>query len=548
MSKKKVVAGVVAGIVVAGGVVGGLNASKISAYYLKNFANPAKYYQYVEAENLKNAVTTYEALHKQYQEQLKQKYTDSSFELSAELSDLGKNQIMAMTGGVLPVESIDWFKSFKLSGVSNFTENSLAVDGKVAVNDTDLLSMNFAGDTGMATYVYKIPEISDKYLGVNLVDMGMPEVNDEIVEFLKAVTENKDVLPDHKKVENVLERYGKILVTSADDVKREKNVSVKAGEISVKTTKLTASWDGKDLADLSKEMMTSMKDDKDLEEIIKSMDKLSVTAGAGMEEEFNYESFKSTIEEELNDFNEDDYKDSSFDMTIYVDGQNKVVGRDFSANKKEVLSYKMPMNKDDFALDLVLMDSDEDSSLGLKGNGKITKASLTGDFQFLSNDVEVVKVNLSKYDLEKAKKGQADMEFTLIPAQIMATNAQADMMKSYSMQMKLSGDNKEATLEVIPLYQEEALGKIVLKSALAEAKDIVLPSGEDVILVSASGQEAFDWVKTFSQDKFDALKEKLKSAGLPENYVMIVEQGYAGLQQQIAFMEEMAQGSYELAE
>src|SRR3712207_2606341 len=165
---------------------------------------------------------------------------------------------MAMTGGVLPAESIDWFKSFKLSGVSNFTENSLAVDGKVAVNDTDLLSMNFAGDTGMATYVYKIPEISDKYLGVNLVDMGMPEVNDEIVEFLKAVTENKDVLPDHKKVENVLERYGKILVTSADDVKREKNVSVKAGEISVKTTKLTASWDGKDLADLSKEMMTSM--------------------------------------------------------------------------------------------------------------------------------------------------------------------------------------------------------------------------------------------------------------------------------------------------
>lgn len=525
MSKKKVALGVVAGVLVVGGVAGGLNASKISAYYWKNYGNPSKYYQYVEAESLKKGIDSYGELYKEYQEQLKKASACSTTESTLEISDLGKEQLAAISAGI-PKDAIAWFNSLKLTGMVNFQESTFSMDGKLAVNNKDLLNVNFIGDTTSANYYYKMPEISDKYLEFNLQEWGLTDINEDMIKMLKTIAEKKNILPEKEKVDTVLERYGKILITSADHVKREKNVSVKVEDMSVKTTKLTSSWEGRELAALYKELLTTMKDDKELESVINSMSALS-----GNTEEMDYNSFKSSVEESLKNFDEKKFEKKSLDVAIYVDADNQIVGRDVFTNGKEELSYKLVTKNEDFAAEITVYDLDK-PAIKVTGSGKNAKSSLTGDFLISYEGEEVAAVNVSKLDLAKAKKGETDLEFTV------TLTGEEGLGKDYSFPVKLTGNDKEGLMEVNVLYQGEALGKLSVKSALAEPKEIKIPAKDTIIHVKEDRMGIYEWLDEFDQAKFDALKKKLTEANFPALYTQLLEDGYKLLKSQIELSKQ----------
>lgn len=533
MGKKKVVLGCLAGVVVAGvavGAAGVANASKISAFYLKNFGSPVKYYRYVESEEVKRLAGSYGTLYGTYGDALEKNYTDASYDMSAEVSEAGKKHLEETMG--IPAAGWDWVDSISASGTVHATESALSYDGDIKLNDTLLSNVNYVWDVDAVQMVVKLPELSDKYLGIDKTVSGMSEMNKNMADTLKQIVEKQNDLPDKEKVKNVLERYGKIFLESTDDVDREKGVTVEAGDFSVKATKLTATWEGDNLASLSKELMTTMKDDKELEDIINSLNTMVDT-----EETLSYERFHDSIERELDHFDEKDYEDDSLVMSIYVDGDNRVVGRDVEVNEKEMISYKKPCKKDEFGLEMLVRDEMEKEKLTLSGTGKMTKGVLTGAFDLSIDDGGVIHLDVDKFELTD-KKDAGSMDITISCPEQDDVSSISPSLIGYRLRLIAEGGAEDGSVELIPMYEDEELGKISVAFKKAEPAEIKLPAKDEVIFVNESGWDHYLWLRTFTKDKYEALEKRLQEAKVPSEQINLLRTSYQEWQELASFVEK----------
>ena len=405
-SKLKVIIPVVAGVTVVALGIGGFAFSRTN-FFRSRFSSPSSYYRYVEARSIETAA-------KRLGNVLERSARMTSLDMNLSLG----NAAMAMMG-VAGYDEEDALAAISDLQIKTRTGQDGDLWGQEVLlysGDTYLTSINMVTDhTDGETFV-QFPELSSSYLSYSadeMQDMGMTP------ESLTGIYN----MPDVGLMINLFNRYSSLILEFTDNVSREKD-SVTVDGITQDALLLTVELDSRQMNDLAAAYVDTIKTDDEFREYMTwCFDLLggyyssySYDGGYTSSEDL-YEDFIDELESGLDASGGSMDGQGSLSMEVWVDSDGEVIGRSLSVTvdgeTMELLHYLTVKDREAYAAEVVLGEPDDEYIGGIRilGQGTIDKDLADGVFYVESNGMEVCEIEVTDYDVAKAKEGYTDGTF-----------------------------------------------------------------------------------------------------------------------------------------
>lgn len=583
--KKKgifVAIGSVAALAVAGIAVA-FNWGFINNFMMRTFYPAEKYYQHVEQENVDAAVASAASAYNAYLlEPLSsisdryQSYLDGTMkgedisysgEVTLTLGELGQKMIKAA--------SPDTYEMLDLKNLNSVTAYyEIAQSGDwvqmllgIGLQGTRIFTIDsYMDDRDDAIYV-GIPELSDKYLSAKMSAV-FPEWEEyqeiaqanaqEAVAYVQILEEIAAKLPDEKQAKELMAKYGKVILECLSDVEKKSGVNLKAGSVSQKCTKLDVTIDGKTLAKIVKKLCDELKDDKEFKKIFIGVVEGLADASKSLVDMYDYpiygiydydtldidaeelyEEFQAICENLIE--NADELKDLDIElvMSVYVDGNGKVRGRSLGFEYDDTECQLLIANPQDgketgYKVEFVMTEDDETAKVLFEGSYKESGGKLDGKF-VMTVDAEDEKMDLwqltvKQLDKASMEKGYINGSFSVklsedLLREMDVSGYMAGKLADMEFCLDMSSSQDEAKCEFKLMEDGGLWGSIIVSGKTEKGKKISAPS--DAIQIKDIYDEE-DYFKCLEKywDSIDwkAYKEKLKEAGLPEEFVSGLEE------------------------
>jgi hypothetical protein len=509
-------------IVAAAAVAAVFNIDRITNFAHKQFTSPTEYYQYVEEKSVselaKNTSQIYDSVLIDNMD-----FSNKSVEgtVSLELGSAAKSYLnMAKAVGI----DVTWLESFGLSVKSSANDNKGSLDAQATLNGTDVLSYNMVMDYDNSSLYMQIPEIAEKYIGIDFSDWLDEYDMEELGEILQLQETSKavaDALPSQDEAQKLIEKYLLVAVNSVGNVSK-RSTTVSAQGVSQKCTELKYSLGEKELTELVKNVLKEVKKDSDLEDIIKNAVEAS---GTGVDADDLYREFVYGIEDMLDDFDYDDYDDDlKIDISIYVNGKGEIIGRTLSFDEGygDVYTVSTLLTADGTNVGYELNFASGDAGVSLVGNGTYKGGSISGDFNVVYKDdyydyeYEILDVNVNSLDVKQLKKGylNGSFEFT-VGDDISKIDSSLSVSKDFKLSLTSAMSAGSLDYQLGLEYSGDELGTLRVTSKTGKASSVKVPDSKNTITVS-NYYELMDWLETVSLSPFI---KNLKSAGVPQDWL-----------------------------
>ena len=361
-------------------------------------------YQEAEKTALANVVSALPGAWDDYLEnyQKASEGTKGTFTLTVE--DTGRALVGALMGGT----DVSWLQSLTFDSNITIKDGMEAIVGGLLLNDTTLCDLNFYMDfANMAEYI-QIPQLSEGYIAIPLegtvtTSEGVAENSQEIMStYMNALSDLSSALPDSDTLGTLLDRYGNIIIDNIEEgASVEESVSVDG--ISEDCTAYEGTVSEKAVTAMAEEILTAAKDDAEIKGLFEQW------AGASDGED-QYQQFEDAVADALDSIGSADgdvSEDPVFSSKIWVNADDKIVGREFSlidgAETTPVFTWKAPSDGDTSAL--LLEITAEDSSLTLTGSGTTSDGLLNGDYIFAVDGTEAADINVENLETKPEKAG-----------------------------------------------------------------------------------------------------------------------------------------------
>lgn len=512
MVKVLIIAGAAVAVVFAAIIA---NASRISNFVHKTFSSPEKYYQYVEKKNAEELAEIVGDIYKYYVLDRKDAFqTTSNAKLALELGEGGQD-ILELSG--LAGVDLSWLKSASADASVTVNGDKIGMNITTAVNKDDILSLVMAMDMGTGVAYLQIPELTDKYIGLDLEEiMGSSYVDDMLDDWEDAREEYDelfDVLPSQAKLEKLLNKYLKIALNCVEDVE-EKSKVLKVEGINQKCTVLKVTLDNRTLAEIFGSILDEAEYDETLEALI-----VDVVEASGEDGDDAYEEFLDELEDLYRSFKNARGMEDIV-MTVYVDNKGNVVGRELDADGVTV-ALLMPEKGNKFGYEFSVKSGSD--KYALTGSGKRSGNKIDGDFSARYNGTSILGITASKFDLETFKRGQLNgrLDVSLgsgigkVAGSVAGLSVLQDM--KFVLKSKTSGHSVEYSLGVI--YDDEDMGTLIVSADKKRASGIKTPNKKNVVFVEDEIDFA-DWLEEIVWDKVVA---RLEKTDLPKDAIDFVE-------------------------
>ena len=419
-------------------------------------------------------------------------------DMVVELSDSGKEQLASALGE----DDLDWFDKASLKCDGNVVSGSMDFNATLVLNDVDLLDMKLYMDEDMLQMQF--PDLSDSVITYDVSTLNSLTGGTSLLDAVDMNARFAEAIPDSDQLKKVTDRYTEIVVNNINDVKKSSD-EVSASGVTVKATKLTATITGEELLEIQKKVLEQIPEDEELKDIIvngydvySEMSRLNY--GVSLTGEEVYESFIDSVNEALENIEDEDEPEETLEYSIWLSGKN-VIAKELVVDDEVIFDYRAPVKGTDIGVDFTI-GSDYDS-VRFSGAVKKNGSNITGDFVLESEGGEL-KIKSNKFDFKKLESGNADMdlEFSM------------DEYEGYSLGLKVSGDDKKAEAVIYLNEDGDSLGSLTVTSNI---KDVNTPEELDGDEVDASDYMAlFEYI---SDADFDTLKERLEEADVPEDYI-----------------------------
>ena len=259
--KGPIIAAVTAGVLAVG--AGGTLIAYNTSDFVKNkiklaTLSPEKYYAWVNEENSKEATKKFADSYKELADLMSgnsKDDTSSDFKISYSATDDVKSELLTTIFGTGYEEYEDNDTKEFIDVINNINKITLGSNsaskgnngsGSVfaAVNDETLISLEYALDFEGLSCFFRIPQLTEKYIGINFNEILEEEISDnEAYEKFNNYLKDPESLISASELEELLNKYSNIWYTTIDDVELEKKEDVDIGDITVKYTKLTFDLD-----------------------------------------------------------------------------------------------------------------------------------------------------------------------------------------------------------------------------------------------------------------------------------------------------------------
>lgn len=507
----KKIAAIIAAVVLVVAVGIGVSAhAQIANFIRKSFSDPVTYYQYVEKKNRDSReellLHSYEKLRNSVNASSQTKNVSYKLELGQSVKTM-----LSMTG-----MDFSALENIGVTMTGKKEENVLTGQVTGLINGQNIISLNTYVDYANEEGYVQIPEISEKYIDFSSVLKEMDSDSEDELESvpftLKDLKDMEKYFPETEKVRTLCNTYTDLFIDNMDSV--EKGTSeIEASGIRANYTDLKVTCKGKKMYDLMIKMISALKEDATMKEIVENM------------EGDLYQKYTEGLSSALEDLKKEEAEVSDDDiegvMHVYVDDSGDIVGRVVTWTAKEdestpiTVTWLEPQKGSEVGTEIFVSDNDT-TYFKLSGKGTRKGNKLSGEYVLGSdlakdeedteevvNAEELLVLKVSELDEDSLEDGYLNGSITVgFKALASAT--------SYELQIDSKEDAKSATQTLSVVCGGDKL--VTLTASSTEGGDVpeIKKPGEDSEICDASDEKAMNaYMSEWNVEEFiAAIKEK----------------------------------------
>lgn len=486
--------GVGAAVLLGGGGVAAYNLSD----YVKNQVKLAtmdapEYYEWVMEENAAKAADSIAESYDEYIDLLgKGQKADVAFkyEASDAVKELLLTDLPASDETQPIIDLVNDIKSVSMGVNAQVKDNNMVGSVYANLNDESLVTIDMAVDYENLACYYRIPELKEQWLGMDLSEaMTQAEADAEfsaVMDKVTAFSENPADILSVKELDELITKYSTLWCSDVKNAELEKKKDVKIGDITVEYTVITAEIDGKTAYNMLESYVKTASEDKLLKEIV--TERLEICSG----DEFDtvLDEALTSLEDEKESMTEDD---TTIDLITYVDPKGVVRGVSLvDPEGTEVIDYVIGLEDDDVYGELSL-DLGEDGTYSAVLEAVKKKDAYTGDIEVFAGSDTVATVGFKDLEVVDEKMGYVNgvVSFTL---------PEIDPIE-----LNLSSDGKSQEISLALNIDGTDYGKFIITTSSEEIEKVEMPDVKDAFMIDAEtadleGYVTEDEAMTFVSD------------------------------------------------
>lgn len=521
-----------AAVLVAGAVAVILNLDSISNTINETVRSPEDYLTYVEEKGKDAAVEDLTEYYDAYLDNLSR----TSYGVTGECHVLLGNKVLDLLKPVLqqanlPADDLTWLSDVLVDIDASMASGKFSGKLGIGLGKNGLLTADVKMDAASGKVWVALPELSSQYL--------MAETDPMILEGLdlQAGAEMAKALPTSKELEKLIDTYYGIILDGINTVQKSEQTMTVDG-ISQKFTVLTATLTQEELANIMIAVLEQMKTDTTLETVLDDCcaylnatekeywdTNIKPYLGEEYEPVDMHAELLTAVEDALSEMRAmlDQSKEGNY-LTIatYVDNAGTIAGRELKVYGEDVedlgdIYYITVRDSNKLASELVV------DRLKIAGTGTESQGKQNMTYTLTFEDTKYLTLEVK--DLVSTAK-EASYTLVLKPEQVLLTDvleldsSVTGVISLMDLSLEISCQTKgmtESTVAIRALTGSNLLAGITMDAKLKDAESFSAPTNT----VDAANEQALvQWVKGM---KFETLVNNLKTAGVPDFYVQVVQ-------------------------
>ena len=527
--KAPIIAGVTAGVVALG--AGGGAIAYNTSDFVKNQVklatlSPAEYYTWVHEDTSKEIAKKTSETYKQLADNLagkSKKNMAADYTLTYKVSDDAKEMLIdemgidsSMEDADVIIDVINNVKTIAIGASSSSDGNNALANVFLNWNDEKLVSFETVSCMDPMQMFYRIPELNEQFIGMDLSEALETEMDSEEMEIYNTIIEkskNLESLVSAEELEEMMTKYTDIWFKSVEEVELEKKEEVEIGDIKTEYTTLTVEIDGGFLYDVCSNYVKEVSKDKTIKKIV--CDRLELVDEDEYEETMDMA--VESIKESKDSFKEMDIKG---EMITYVDAKGTVRGYkiDMDTDGTEVNGEFIIGKEKDKVCGIASLTVDEEEIFNATLDATVDKNdAYTGEIEVVVEDDEdnTVAVEFDKFKVENKEKSYLSGDITLVVPDIDPIT------------VKLSSDGKSQKIGYDINFDGTDFGTIELEYSVNDAKKLDIPDTDDAFMIDVN--DTPDLSEYITEEKLsEFVVDVLKKIGLSEEYCDLIADELAG--------------------
>ena len=509
----KIVLAVVALVLVAAIVLAAINWNSITRFLNRNFAEPVVYLQYVEKENaavLANDITA------AYDSAMAMYYPEGSSVDGVITLEAG-DQLMTILSTALAQTGMNmdltWVDSISLAPSVEIYENTMQVELGVGLNNTSVATVSAVWDMESQTVLVGIPELHSTFVEMDAADVFGQEaatIAQTMAMSRQISAAFMEAMPEGAQLESLINKYLGIIIDQLSEAEKA-NETVKAGGLEQDLLVITVELSQKDILNMLSAVLEEAKDDETIEEILDAFGDAMGEMGQPVD---LYDAFSEAMDNGLENLEymiDEAEKGTFLTIETFLDNQDTIVGRAFTVEMEgeELEAHYITVTEDGkFAFDA------QAATLAVTGKGTVKDGKRSGSYTLSVEGTDYVTLELE----DVATADQLSGTFRLIPEaaiyEMMDVDASVSgVLDQMALALTFGGDEIVVGLDMAG----SNLFSFAISGESAKPRPISLPQG-----VSVDDDEG--GMKWISELDVDAVISNLEKAGVPSQYMTIIEQ------------------------
>ncbi len=399
---------------------------------------------------------------------------------------------------------IDWLDNISVVMKADMKDSTVGLDQQYKINGVNLLELDYLVDYDRLTYYIGFPNYNSTYLKMVATtdDYSMQALEDSYAQMAEIL----ECIPEEETTQRILSRYVKCVMTNLGSVS-ETETTLTVEDIAQDVTVLTAEVSERDLLQLCKVLISTLKDDGDLEQIVNDIESMT---------DLSYRDFKKAMEDALEELNqvESTSDETLFTYKLYVDAKGKPVGMAIEAAGTELEYYQ------------VLAGSHTGTMLICKVPGGVNvEWSGTGNSGSGTYALKVMNMTVVECETENISKDYKNGTVTLFLNEEFASMTEMEALSDIKLKLSWNMISETEGTSSIGLYYQDGLClDITASEQINETVDIDIPENSlTVDMMYPDEEKMTEWMAAFDME---ALFSNLRRAGLPEEIVGMMEEEY----------------------
>ncbi len=508
---------VILALVVVLGVIGFIFRDVFANFYHRTFDSPEKYFRYVQNRRIDKAAEDIADAYESWIQSGKLFSQSHDVTVTFEMEDAFKDLLELAEKGEDPYFS--WLDSFTVHMQNTLSEEGIAMEGDLTINEVDLLSFVSILNLDENMICMQIPQITEEFIGVEADAQYGIERSMETYKNLKNLYE---ALPTKDEVKKLVARYGKVFAECIDEVDRDSDTLTAEG-ISQNCTVLEFDIDEDVITEAAERMLDMIKEDEELESVLRRLCEVEGLGGEdGPDSDEIYEKMMDTLVKGLEKAVENKEELSSAmaalngSAKLYVASNGDVIGTKMTSGKKgQQMVVKDYLTRSGGKIGYELTVDVNGINVSLSGNGKEHGGKVTGEFALEVIGTEYLEIETSDFDINAISRGELKGRIHIEPGvgltRLMGNSSMTASFTKTNLDLEMDIKGDEQMIAITANDRDERLFMVRVEQKTGKARSLEIP--EDVAM-----NEDID--RILDDEKIaDDLIEAFEEAGLPDEVV-----------------------------